>query len=727
MTTRTGFSFTVVGFLLTAAYHAALVSAQSPIDDVSAEDIVWVDVSPDSEHQGRVDRYGDPLPDGVLQRFGTIRYRQAQYGARQLSFLGDGSTILAFGINGQPPTLTDALTGRVQSEIIFKSPRLGFSSAATSSNGRFLLVVTYAFDRDTRAYRPICKLWDATNRQLVASCAWETAPFSLAKASAVSSDGTLVAIGGDRGQIYVWQVGRPEPEVVQVSEGTIYELSFARDDDLIIARDTGSVNAWSVHEQKLKFTLSGFSSTTAMALSSDGRLLAVCEHELAGATLWNLEDGQRVRLVKANDKSKRSFGTRVAFSADGTRLIMSTPKSAAFEVFDVATGKFLQAYRQDGELPSTLAVSLDGNLLAGGVGNSAIKVWTTDDFEDLTSKFSGHTGSPLAIEFTEDGERVISSANNGEIIVWSIESGQPIHLLQADVESGSSGGITTLASSPDDKHLLSLGFGVGLDCWDLETGDIVYHLPRHGRTGRYGAHACGFSSDGTKFFSFGPQLYFRAWDHRTGKAILEERPFPPGATVELDDDGDIHGEGYLFGGALQLEATGAQPQVQASFLSDDAKTLAYVADRLYLVDTSTGKIARHITIGSSDHILLTNDLGMAAVAGRQDSIISIRNTVDGAETLNIETRADSLRPYCFSNDGLLLAVRLHVSQDVGQGTSGIAIYNTKTGKRLFQIEPEELIDLQCASFSPDGTKLAISQANSAILLIDLNHFRVDAP
>ncbi len=725
MTNKTSFPWAAIGFIATTACHAVISGAQSPIDEVSAEEIEWVVLSANLENHGSVDRHGDPLPDGAIQRLGTIRYRQTEYGARHVSFLGDSRTLLAYGDNGQPATLVDALTGRAESKIAWKSPLLRLSSAATSSNGRFLTVVAFAFEQESRAYRPICKLWDVLNRQVVASCSWDTDAFSLVDASTVSNDGTRVAIGGDRGQLYLWQVGQPEPEIVQLAERSFDQLRFTSDDDLLIARGSRSVYAWSMQEQKLKFQLDGFSGTSAMVISSDNRLLAIGDRELAGSSLWNLENGKRLRLLKANHKPNYTRGTGVAFSSDGTQLIMTIPERGVLEVFDVATGKHLQTSPNDGVLPCMLAVSPDCKLLAGTVGQTALRVWTTDDLQDLTAELVGHTAPPLAIEYSKDGEKIISSCDNGVIIVWSVKSGQPIHRLQAEVEMGGTGSITTLALSPDGTQLLSNGFGVGLDLWDLETGDNIYHLARHASTGMYGAHACGFSADGTKFFSFGPQFYFRAWERRTGKAMLEERPFPQGSEVELDENGDIkNGDNDPFA-VLNMEGRGS-PSIQASFLSDDGKTLAYIAGQLCFVDTSSGKTLRNVHLGANDNVLLTSDLGTAAVASRRDGTISIRNTVDGTEAHKIVTNVNSLRPHCFSQDGSLLAVTLHERTDAGQSRSWLAIYNTQTGKQLFYIEREELTAVRCANFSPDNTQLAISQANSSILLLDLEHFRVAA-
>lgn len=73
------------------------------------------------------------------------------------------------------------------------------------------------------------------------------------------------------------------------------------------------------------------------------------------------------------------------------------------------------------------------------------------------------------------------------------------------------------------------------------------------------------------------------------------------------------------------------------------------------------------------------------------------------------------------------AVRQQVSQDAGQNATSLAIYSTTTGEQLYHIQDQELVGSNSARFSRDDTKLAVSQLDSAILLLELRHFRVAPP
>ena len=49
-----------------------------------------------SGKQARTDQYGDPLPEGALTRFGTVRFRYGGW-VQAVTFSNDGKTILSAG------------------------------------------------------------------------------------------------------------------------------------------------------------------------------------------------------------------------------------------------------------------------------------------------------------------------------------------------------------------------------------------------------------------------------------------------------------------------------------------------------------------------------------------------------------------------------------------------------------------------------------------------------
>ena len=74
--------------------------------------------------QGRVDRYGDPVPDGAVVRMGTIRFNHAS-GVSGLAFTPDGKSLVSFSTENGTARVWDPATGRERHTIDVEALRGG--------------------------------------------------------------------------------------------------------------------------------------------------------------------------------------------------------------------------------------------------------------------------------------------------------------------------------------------------------------------------------------------------------------------------------------------------------------------------------------------------------------------------------------------------------------------------------------------------------------------------
>src|SRR5207237_1837955 len=109
-----------------------------------------------------------------------------------------------------------------------------------------------------------------------------------------------------------------------------------------------------------------------------------------------------------------------------------------------------------------------------GNQDGMVKVWDADTGQrQLTLK--GHPGTVHSVVYSADGKRIVSGSGRdpwkgglffgGEVKVWDARTGQELLTL-----GGQTGGVLSVAISPDGKHIVSGGADETAGGWDVHTG-----------------------------------------------------------------------------------------------------------------------------------------------------------------------------------------------------------------------------------------------------------------
>ncbi|MFI7064599.1 BTAD domain-containing putative transcriptional regulator [Kribbella sp. NPDC050124] len=178
--------------------------------------------------------------------------------------------------------------------------------------------------------------------------------------------------------------------------------------------------------------------------------------ELNGfAVVWDLRARHLPPKVLPLGKGVQSM----AISDDGRTMYTGWPMTA----YDVDTGRRIWQ-RPDVPTFGALGLSPDGTVLVGEfhdfVMNNTMHVLDARTGKDL-GRLRGHADQPRGLSFSTDGTMVASASHDGEVIVWSTTSWQPILRWRTFEQSWA------VRFSQDGRSLYTGGDDGMLRTWDL--------------------------------------------------------------------------------------------------------------------------------------------------------------------------------------------------------------------------------------------------------------------
>jgi WD40 repeat protein/uncharacterized caspase-like protein len=282
------------------------------------------------------------------------------------------------------------------------------------------------------------------------------------------TDGNLLATGGMDNQIRLWNVRTGLLlHTLQGHEGVINALSFSLRGDLL-ASGSGdyTVRLWEVQSKSLRAVLAGHSyAVNSVSFAPDGDTLASCSDD-AAIKFWSVVSGRAVRSFNGHKFKAYS----VDFSPDGARLI-SSGADEAIRIWNVAGGTVSRELRLQSYPEKQVAVSRDGTKVATATLEE-ISLQTIGEGREALA-LRGHAGFITALAFSEDGEWLASSSEDGTVKLWDVRAG----LERASLAGGPQ--VRRLALSPDGRRLVTQDEDAAVKLWSLETRKEILRLASH--------------------------------------------------------------------------------------------------------------------------------------------------------------------------------------------------------------------------------------------------------
>lgn len=433
-----------------------------------------------------------------------------------------------------------------------------------------------------------------------------------------SADGKWIAIGKLTGECELWKTGEKQPFARFRHGRSLTDLDFNSSGNLLASSgvdddNTGTVCLWRVQdgqdavlEKKLAMR-SGPATTVSFSNDSKSEYVAAGDNKRLGR-IWKWREDSEVELRGHFDAL-----TSIEFSPDND-LVVSSSTDGTVRLWKRSNGSEVQRFAGHAKPVLSATFAPNGSQIASGGADQRILLWAVEQngnrakgvkeevelqlrgggipiqsFQSLL----GHSGTVQEVAFSSDGTKLVSSANDNEVHVWTV---------------------------PDKSTIVS--------------STPVQRLRGHGGWVR----ACRFSVDGTQVFSGSDDRSWKIWrldSYREKQflksdklAILDARYSPSGETIATAHaDGTVGLWNPKSGEQIALLSDGHEYLTNNAKIIREGKRLATAAgdNTLRLWDLQRGTQLAMMEHSGRDGIVSVSQNADWLVAGGDEFGIGIWN------------------------------------------------------------------------------------------------------
>jgi WD40 repeat protein/DNA-binding SARP family transcriptional activator len=300
---------------------------------------------------------------------------------------------------------------------------------------------------------------------------------------AFSPDDKTALSGSGDATLILWDVETGDMiRRLEGHTGGVNRIAFSPDGQTALsASDDTTLILWNMATGEEIRRFEGHTGgVTCVAFSPDGQTILSGSDDTT-VILWDVVAGEEIRRFERHEDKV----TGVVFSANG-RTMLSTSTDHALRLWDLETGEQIRQQIFPSE-PNGLAISPDGRTAIFNV-DFEVRLWDIEQWQEH-QRFLGHSGGIWSVAMSPDERLALSGAADGTLRLWNLGGQAEFRRFQTDGTP-----LIAVAVSPDGCRLLTGNMADETTLWDVERGEVIRRFESH--EGAVSPGAVAFSPDG---------------------------------------------------------------------------------------------------------------------------------------------------------------------------------------------------------------------------------------
>jgi WD40 repeat protein len=211
----------------------------------------------------------------------------------------------------------------------------------------------------------------------------------------------------------------------------------------------------------------------------------------------------------------------------------SNSPSGFLRISDATNGKTIRVFKGHEQPVLSVEFSPDGNYLLSTSFDNTARLWDVKTGEEARpTPLKGHNWWVWDAAFSPDGKQVVTASHDGTAIIWPI--GEEDNGAELATFAGHTGPVYAVAYSPDGKYVVSGGYDKQVLLWEpAKVQPFEYQEMLNGQSPAIdfkvlGTHAAAvrsvvFSHDGRLVVSAGHDNTIKLWHVETGQLLQTMR------------------------------------------------------------------------------------------------------------------------------------------------------------------------------------------------------------